>query len=94
MGRRSRLPEGVSLERARIEVRFNGATDAVGRLYALAGDRGGVGMSGEPPPLPRGGPPPSRRSTGLSPGRRPPAIAAIAVATIVTLNRGCLRALR
>ena len=30
------LPEGVSVEAGRIEVRFSGAQDAVGRLYALA----------------------------------------------------------
>ena len=30
------LPEGVSVERGRIEVRFEGAEDALARLYALA----------------------------------------------------------
>ena len=30
------LPEGVSVERGRVEVRFDGAKDAVERLYALA----------------------------------------------------------
>ena len=30
------LPEGVSVSRDRIEVRFSGAKEAVGRLYALA----------------------------------------------------------
>ena len=30
------LPEGVSVSRDRIEVRFSGAQDAVGRLFALA----------------------------------------------------------
>ena len=30
------LPEGVSVSRDRIEVRFRGAQDAVGRLFALA----------------------------------------------------------
>ena len=30
------LPEGVSVEPGRIEVRFRGAKDAVGRLFALA----------------------------------------------------------
>ena len=30
------LPEGVSVNRGRIEVRFNGAKEAVERLYALA----------------------------------------------------------
>ena len=30
------LPEGVSVEPGRIEVRFRGAQDAVGRLFALA----------------------------------------------------------
>ncbi len=30
------LPEGVSIESGRIEVRFSGAQDAVGRLFALA----------------------------------------------------------
>ena len=30
------LPEGVSVEPGRIEVRFSGAQDAVGRLFALA----------------------------------------------------------
>ena len=30
------LPEGVSVERGRIEVRFDGAEDALARLYALA----------------------------------------------------------
>jgi hypothetical protein len=30
------LPEGVTVERGRIEVRFDGARDAVGRLFALA----------------------------------------------------------
>ena len=30
------LPEGVSVSRNRIEVRFNGAKEAVGRLYSLA----------------------------------------------------------
>ena len=34
--RLSGLPEGVLVEPERIEVRFNGAKDAVGRLYALA----------------------------------------------------------
>ena len=30
------LPEGVLVSQDRIEMRFNGAKDAVGRLYALA----------------------------------------------------------
>ena len=30
------LPDGVSVERGRVEVRFDGAKDAVERLYALA----------------------------------------------------------
>ena len=30
------LPDGVSIERGRIEVRFVGAKDAVERLYAMA----------------------------------------------------------
>ena len=30
------LPEGVSVSRDRIEVRFRGAQEAVGRLFALA----------------------------------------------------------
>jgi hypothetical protein len=30
------LPEGVTVERGRIEVRFDGAHEAVGRLFALA----------------------------------------------------------
>ena len=30
------LPEGVSVSRGRIEVRFDGAEDALERLYALA----------------------------------------------------------
>ena len=30
------LPEGVTVEAGRIEVRFSGAPDAVGRLFALA----------------------------------------------------------
>ena len=30
------MPEGVSVSRDRIEVRFSGAQDAVGRLFALA----------------------------------------------------------
>ena len=30
------LPDGVSVEPGRIEVRFSGAQDAVGRLFALA----------------------------------------------------------
>ena len=30
------LPEGVTVEAGRIEVRFSGAQDAVGRLFALA----------------------------------------------------------
>ena len=30
------LPAGVSVEPGRIEVRFSGAQDAVGRLFALA----------------------------------------------------------
>ena len=34
--RLSGLPEGVSVEPGRIEVRFNGAQEAVGRLFALA----------------------------------------------------------
>ena len=34
--RLSRLPAGVSVEPGRIEVRFSSATDAVGRLFALA----------------------------------------------------------
>ena len=32
----SGLPAGVSVEPGRIEVRFSGAKDAVGRLFALA----------------------------------------------------------
>ncbi len=32
----SGLPAGVSVEPGRIEVHFNGAKDAVGRLFALA----------------------------------------------------------
>ena len=32
----SGLPDGVSVEPGRIEVRFRGAKDAVGRLFALA----------------------------------------------------------
>ena len=35
-GRLASLPEGVSVEPGRIEVRFSGAQDAVGRLFALA----------------------------------------------------------
>ena len=35
-GRLSGLPAGVSVEPGRIEVRFRGAKDAVGRLFALA----------------------------------------------------------
>ena len=34
--RLSGLPAGVSVEPGRIEVRFRSATDAVGRLFALA----------------------------------------------------------
>ena len=34
--RLSGLPEGVSVEPGRIEVRFRGAQDAVGQLFALA----------------------------------------------------------
>ena len=34
--RLSGLPEGVAVEPGRIEVRFSGAKDAVGRLFALA----------------------------------------------------------
>ena len=34
--RLSGLPAGVSVEPGRIEVRFRGAKDAVGRLFALA----------------------------------------------------------
>ena len=34
--RLSGLPDGVSVEPGRIEVRFSGAKDAVGRLFALA----------------------------------------------------------
>ena len=34
--RLSGLPDGVSVEPGRIEVRFRGAKDAVGRLFALA----------------------------------------------------------
>ena len=34
--RLSGLPDGVSVEPGRIEVRFSGAQDAVGRLFALA----------------------------------------------------------
>ena len=30
------LPDGVSVERGRIEVRFEGAEDALARLYTLA----------------------------------------------------------
>ena len=30
------LPEGVSVARGRIEVRFDGAEDALARLYSLA----------------------------------------------------------
>ena len=30
------LPDGVSVERRRIEVRFDGAEDALARLYTLA----------------------------------------------------------
>ena len=32
----SNLPDGVSIERGRIEVRFDGAEDALARLYTLA----------------------------------------------------------
>ena len=32
----SNLPHGVSIERGRIEVRFDGAEDALARLYTLA----------------------------------------------------------
>ena len=35
-GRLASLPEGVSVGRDRIEVRFGSAKEAVGRLYALA----------------------------------------------------------
>ena len=35
-GKLGSLPEGVSVSRDRIEVRFNGAKEAVGRLYSLA----------------------------------------------------------
>ena len=35
-GKLANLPDGVSVERDRIEVRFDGAKDAVVRLYALA----------------------------------------------------------
>ena len=35
-GRLSGLPDGVLVERDRIEVRFDGAKEAVARLYALA----------------------------------------------------------
>ena len=35
-GRLASLPEGVQVARDRIEVRFSGAKDAVGRLFALA----------------------------------------------------------
>ena len=35
-GRLASLPEGVSVEPGRIEVRFSGAQEAVGRLFALA----------------------------------------------------------
>ena len=35
-GRLASLPDGVSVEPGRIEVRFSGAKDAVGRLFALA----------------------------------------------------------
>ena len=35
-GKLASLPEGVSVERDRIEVRFNGAKEAVERLYSLA----------------------------------------------------------
>ena len=35
-GRLASLPAGVSVEPGRIEVRFSGAQDAVGRLFALA----------------------------------------------------------
>ena len=35
-GRLASLPEGVTVEAGRIEVRFRGAQDAVGRLFALA----------------------------------------------------------
>ena len=35
-GRLASLPEGVKVARDRIEVRFSGAQDAVGRLFALA----------------------------------------------------------
>ena len=34
--RLSGLPAGVSVEPGRIEVRFNGAKEAVGQLFALA----------------------------------------------------------
>ena len=30
------LPDGVSVERGRLEVRFDGAEDALARLYSLA----------------------------------------------------------
>ena len=60
-GKLASLPEGVSVERDRIEVRFNGAKEAVERLYsltyALVNDYerfealvvGGVGGGGECP---------------------------------------------
>ena len=35
-GKLANLPDGVSVERGRIEVRFDEANDAVKRLYALA----------------------------------------------------------
>ena len=35
-GKLANLPDGVSIERGRIEVRFDGAKNAVKRLYALA----------------------------------------------------------
>ena len=35
-GRAAFLPDGVSVERGRIEVRFDGAEDALARLYTLA----------------------------------------------------------
>ena len=35
-GKLASLPEGVSVSRDRIEVRFSSAKEAVGRLYSLA----------------------------------------------------------
>ena len=45
------LPDGVSVERGRIEVRFDGAEDALARLYALAQRSGMISLGSSRSPV-------------------------------------------